>query len=126
MLTKSSKPRLGVVKKTEILMALLHGGNFQEHLKKLSAPQLQDLRNFLEKQLIHLSAKADGEQLTLTDIKGHLEPIPNYYYKQDCREPMDACFNETCLASNPSCFSRKMNGQIEVLLNLLKPNLSET
>lgn len=123
MLTKSAKPRLGVIKKSEMLLHLLRGEMLDKDLKKLSAPQLQDLRNFLENQIKHLSEDSEGGGYSLTDIKNHLEPIPNYYYKQDCREPLEACFNETCLASNPSCFSNKMRGQVGEILTLLKPLL---
>lgn len=121
MLSKRVKQKLGVVKKTELLLKLLNDpGSLSEEYKQLSAPQMQELRSFLEKQVMHFSALKDAEPLTLEAIKNRLEPIPNYYHNQDCREPLEACFNETCLASYPTCFKNKMNGQLSVILGLLE------
>ena len=114
--------RLGVVKKSEILMRLLAGENLDESYRRLTAPQMRDLRDFLEAQVVHLSGHGDTP-LSKADITQKLEPVPNYYYKQDCREPLEACFNETCLASNPICFSNKMKSQLAVIRDLLMPHL---
>ena len=124
MRAKSSKNKLSVVKKTELLLMLLNGeGRFEETYSKLNAFQMQDLRNFLEYQIMHFSALKDEHPLTLAEIKSRLEPVPNYYYKQDCREPLDSCYNETCIASYPGCFSKKMNTQFKVILDILREYL---
>lgn len=121
MRAKSSKNKLSVIKKTEILLKLINGdGNIEELYANLSAFQMQDLRNFLEHQILHFSAQQDTNPLTLAEIKSRLEPIPNYYYKQDCREPLDACYNETCIASYPSCFSKKMKTQLKIIVEMLR------
>lgn len=120
MLGKTINKKLGVVQKTNILLSILANTTLDNtDVSKLSAPQLQDLRNFLEQQIRHFSAVQDETALTFEDIKNQLEPIPNYYHKQDCREPLEACYNETCLASNPTCFSKKMRAQINVLIEML-------
>lgn len=121
MRAKSSKNKLSVIKKTEILLKFINGdGNIEELYANLSAFQMQDLRNFLEHQILHFSAQQDNNPLTLAEIKSRLEPIPNYYYKQDCREPLDACYNETCIASYPSCFSKKMKTQLKIIVEMLR------
>jgi hypothetical protein len=125
MLGKSTKNKLGIVRKTEILLKLLNGEDGVEEIyPKLSAFQMQDLRNFLENQILHFSARQDENPLTLAELKSRLEPIPNYYYKQDCREPLDSCYNETCIASYPGCFSKKMKTQFDIILELLKQYLT--
>lgn len=121
MRAKSSKNKLSVIKKTEILLKLINGdGNIEELYANLSAFQMQDLRNFLEHQILHFSDQQDANPLTLAEIKSRLEPIPNYYYKQDCREPLDSCYNETCVASYPSCFSKKMKTQLKIIVKMLR------
>jgi hypothetical protein len=125
MLKKSTKNKLGMVRKTEILLKLVNGEDgLEEIYSKLSAFQMQDLRNFLEHQILHFSARQDEPPLTLAEIKSRLEPIPNYYYKQDCREPLDSCYNETCIASYPGCFSKKMKTHLNVILELLNEYLT--
>jgi len=120
MLGKTINKKLGVVQKTNILLSILANTTLDNtDVSKLSAPQLQDLRDFLEQQIHHFSALQDETPLTFENIKNQLEPIPNYYHKQDCREPLEACYNETCLASNPTCFSKKMRSQIGVLIETL-------
>ena len=120
MLGKTINKKLGVVQKTNILLSFLANATVDStDISNLSAPQMQDLRNFLEQQIRHFSALQDEKGLMLEDIKNQLEPIPNYYHKQDCREPLEACYNETCLASNPTCFSKKMRSQIRVLVEIL-------
>lgn len=117
------KQKLSPFRKTEIMLKLINGGNIEEIIQSLTAVQLQELRNFLEHQILHLSTATDDSPLTLAEIKANFEPIPNYYWSQDCREPLESCYNETCLASNPGCFSRKMKKQLLVLLTRLHPYL---
>ncbi len=124
MLGKPVKRELGVVKKTEMLLTLLeYPQRVKEYYSQLSAPQIQELRNFLEQQIVHLSTGKSQTPLTQEQVKNRYEPVPNYYHKQYCREPLEACYNETCLASNPSCFSKKMQTQLEVTLNMIKEYL---
>ncbi len=120
MFGKTISKKLDVVQKTNILLSILRDVTLDTTaIANLSAPQMQDLRNFLEQQIRHFSALQDDTPLNSEHIKNQLEPIPNYYHKQDCREPLDACYNETCLASNPTCFSKKMRSQIAVLIEML-------
>ena len=62
-------------------------------------------------------------KLTREEIKSNYKPIPDYYYSYDCRESLDSCYNEACLASNPNCFSRKVKEQIKITLDLLNQQL---
>ncbi len=126
MLLKSPNKELGITRKARIMLQLLDKENPTDIFSGLSAAQLQDLRDFLEAQTMHLSGLREDGHLTLTDIKSRMEPVPNYYYKQDCREPLEACLNETCLASNPICFSNKMKMQIQVVLSILESYLDIT
>jgi len=120
MLGKAVSKKLSVVQKTNILLSILANATVDStDIANLSAPQMQDLRNFLEQQIRHFSALQDEKALTPEDIKNQLEPIPNYYHKQDCREPLEACYNETCLVSESTCFSKKMRSQIRVLVEIL-------
>ncbi|RMF60388.1 MAG: hypothetical protein D6748_04195 [Calditrichaeota bacterium] len=124
MFPKDKKSHIGYFRKAIFLMQLIRGGDLGSIIDPLNAHQLQELRNFLEDQIIYLSNKRDLNPLTLAEIKTNLEPIPNYYWAQDCREPLEACFNETCLTSNSQCFSKKMKQQINALIKILKPYLS--
>lgn len=121
---KTARQKLSVLQRSEILLKLLKTGDVSELYPHLSAPQMRDLRNLIEQQVIRLSAAA-GDELGPQKIKDELEPVPNYYYKQDCQEPLDVCYNETCLASNPICFSNKMKSQLEVLVKLVRPYLGD-
>ncbi len=92
-------------------------------LSGLNAEEMKEVRDFLEEELIYLSQLRDKTPIQTSEIKSSYEPIPNYYYKQNCREPLESCINETCLYANPQCFNNKMKLQIEVLVRLLKPYL---
>jgi len=116
----SNTSKLGIIKRTGILLILMNDGNLESMTKNLSALQMQQLRDFLENEVLFLSSLKDERPLKLEEIKDHYEPIPNYFRHQGCFEPMDACYNETCTTSNPGCFSKKMRGQIAVTLKLLK------
>lgn len=125
MLGKRIKKKLGIIKKTEILLRLVQDDQpLDDIYQQLTAPQMQDLRNYLEQQIVHFSALRDEEPLTVAAIKAKLEPVPNYYHNQYCREPLEACINETCMASNPSCFSNKMKTQLKVTLAILRTYLT--
>lgn len=123
MFIKVPHRKIGITTRSEILLKLIHQEDWADTVSRLTAPQLQDLRNFLEQQVVHLSASSGGQKLTEEALRSKLEPVPNYYYKQDCREPLEACINETCLASNPGCFSKKMHTQLEVILSVLREYL---
>ncbi len=117
---KKTKKQVGLLNRAKIMERIVLGDDISDMLKTFSAPQLQQLRTFLLDEVVYLSREMDETPRTISTIKEMFEPIPNYYYRQDCREPLEACYNETCLASNPGCFSRKMQGQIDVLLKLLQ------
>jgi len=120
---KKQQRKIGLLNRAKIMERIVLGQDVEELIKSFSAPQLQELRSFLLDEVVYLSREMDDTPRTVSAIKEMFEPIPNYYYRQDCREPLEACYNETCLASNPGCFSRKMHGQINVLLKLLNQYL---
>ncbi len=112
---------LSVIKRAQILLTLIKNHSTVLPIQDFTPEELKLLRNFLEQEIIFLSARNNGTPMTLAEIKTHLEPATTYYYQQDCREPVSACINETCYTSNPACFSKKMIGQLEVLIQLLQP-----
>ena len=113
--------KLSILKLGEILLKIHDGEDLKPVYAQLSAAEMKELRNFLEEELLYLSSLEDEAPLTLTEIKSRYEPVPNYYYQQDCREPLESCLNETCLASNPTCFTRKIKSHIHILIQLISP-----
>lgn len=124
-MNEKNSTHLSRLKLGEILLTIQSGENPEKLYSDFSAKEMQELRNFLEKELQYLSSLKTGSPLPISEIKGKYEQIPNYYYKQACREPLEACINETCLASNPECFSRKMKTHIDVLIKLLIPYMEQ-
>ncbi len=118
-----TKNKISIIKRGQILLKIQKGESLEPIFTDLSAYQMKELRNFLEEEVIYLSSLKDDKAIKLSEIKSNYEPVPNYYYRQDCREPLEACLNETCLTSNPECFSRKMRGQIDEILKVMKPYL---
>lgn len=110
------------MQKAEFLVKLINNQDGEELISGLSATQLQKLRDFLENELLFLTSN-NGAQLTREKLKSKYKPIPDYYHSYDCRESLDSCYNEACLASNPNCFSRKVKEQIKITLDLLTRHL---
>ncbi|MCB0261795.1 MAG: hypothetical protein KDE52_08885 [Calditrichaeota bacterium] len=126
MLGKLQKRKLSALTKTAVMVRLIEAPEtLPEVFDGLSAHQMQDLRNYLTDQIIYLSSMTNDQPLTREAVTARLEPIPNYYHKQYCREPLEACYNETCMTSNPSCFSKKMRSQIDVMVEMILPYLQE-
>ncbi|MGH1364027.1 MAG: hypothetical protein ACRBF0_10755 [Calditrichia bacterium] len=125
MLLKVSKQKLGFLQKAKLSNSLLLGENTSHYTKGLSAVEMQQLRDYFEQQILYYSSKQDRKKLVIQDLKEAIGPVPNYYHKQDCREPIEACLNETCIASYPPCFSRKMEGQINALAKILRPYIAK-
>jgi hypothetical protein len=119
---KNSTNKFGLLHKAEFLVKLVNNQDSEDLISELNASQLQKLRDFLESELIFLSSY-NGARLTREQIRSNYKPIPDYYYSYDCRESLDSCYNEACLASNPNCFSRKMKEQIRITLDLLDLHL---
>ncbi|GAB4371020.1 MAG: hypothetical protein Kow0042_13530 [Calditrichia bacterium] len=120
-----TKTQLSILTLGKVLLKIQNGESLDTIINQLSAPEMKKLRNFLESEAIYLSSLLDDSLLGLSQIKSNYEPVPNYYYKQDCREPLESCLNETCLGSNPVCFSQKMKLQIEALIKLVTPYLEK-
>ena len=73
MLGKRIKKKLGIIKKTEILLRLVQDDQpLDDIYQQLTAPQMQDLRNYLEQQIVHFSALRDEQPLTVEAIKAKL------------------------------------------------------
>jgi hypothetical protein len=117
------KNEIPAIKRGQILLTIQKGKDLEAAIADMTALQLRELRNFLEEEIKYLSHLKDEAPLELSDIKSKYEPGPNYYYKNDCREPLESCLNETCFQTNQDCFSRKMRSHIEVLSILLEPYL---
>ena len=116
---------LSSIRLSMILIKIQNGESLDPVFSESSAEEMKEIRNFLESEIIYLSRLRDEKTISLSEIKSNFEPAPNYYYKQDCREPLESCLNETCLASNPVCFSRKMRMHIDVLTKILTPYLEK-
>ncbi|RMG61024.1 MAG: response regulator [Calditrichaeota bacterium] len=123
-------PALPVGLRTQAMVLILTGRPLKPLLEKLEASEIQQVRNFLEAQVLHLSRLSDKNPLSLREIKAQYEPIPDYYQRQQCNQTLEACWNETCLEANPICFSHKLQGQIAILQDwvnkyLFKPETQE-
>lgn len=116
---RNSNNKFSLFKKVELLIKLIKNEDCEQLISKLTVVQLKELRDFLENELLFL-ASLNNDSLSINKIKSKYPSIHDYYYKYDCREELDSCYNESCFASNPNCFSRKMREQIEVLLTRLK------
>ncbi len=114
---------IGLLTKAEILVLLSRDLGIDKVLANMNARQLLEVRTFLEREITYLADKSDHKVLNPGDLKSKYEPIPNYYYRQDCREPLESCYNETCISADPDCFGRKMYGQIMVLSTMFKQYL---
>jgi|GEM_PF-4338733 len=123
MLLKNTTQNLSILQKARLCTDLASGIPLEEALRGFSASELQHVRDYLKQQILYYSATLDRKQLMPQDLNEIIGPIPNYYHKQDCREPLEACLNETCISSFPHCFSRKMNEQSNSLVNVLLPYL---
>jgi hypothetical protein len=123
MMTAEHQKEVTVIKKAQILLKLLNKEEIESTFSEFSAIQLKNLRNFFEEEVYHVSAKHDSEPIPSNSLKARYEPVDRYYTRQDCREPIEACTSETCYTSNPICFSRKMESQINVLTDILKSYL---
>lgn len=123
MLLKNTSQTLSILQRARLSSDLASGVPIEEAVKGFSASEMQKVRNYLKEQILHYSATLDRKQLMPQDLDEAVGPIPNYYHRQDCREPLEACLNETCISSFPHCFSRKMNEQSESLAKILFPYL---
>ncbi len=84
---------------------------------KFNAYEMKELRDFLTDYIEQYNKKILKRDFDLQKIREKMVPIQVYFRNEDCIESLDACENDSCLGSEPNCFSRKMKGQIEVLLD---------
>ncbi|MCK5075834.1 MAG: hypothetical protein KAR38_05635 [Calditrichia bacterium] len=115
-LKKQPKRYISLSDKMMIMEMLNDKKNFDEWDIKYNAFQNQELRNFLLGYLEQLHKKTLKDDYNIEEVKGKMEPFQKYFHGQDCVASLDACENETCLASEPNCFSKKIKGQIKVII----------
>ena len=115
-----AQDRLMTLQKAKILTQILKGQSIEHYFHELSASQMLELRNFLEREVMDLSSRTGQETLDITAIKGKYKPAAEYYRQQDCNEPLESCLDETCYTANPVCFGQKMTGHLTVLVNLIE------
>lgn len=126
MIVKKKPKQLSTSNKINILLEMMQANFDLARYDDLTAPELRSLRDFLLEQVIHLSPGKKYGDIVKNAVMDKFEPIPKYFHRQVCREPLEACYNETCMASNPLCFSRKMKGQVELLVSELQPVIQTT
>ena len=120
-MSTEQKTELNILQKADLLLKLQTGQNIDDLLAGLSALQLQETQNFLIEEIQYIHRLNDNPTPSTEEIKSNFETATNYYYKQDCKEPLESCFDESCFKANPACFSKKMRSHISVLTNLLLP-----
>ncbi len=115
---KTDNGHLSTLKKAQILLKILRQDDPEEFYQELSSLEMRELRNFLEDEIIFLNG-AENPGITKEQLRKAYPSVQEYYRKQDCHEPLEACIDESCLKSNPVCFSFKMRTHLEVLLHKL-------
>jgi hypothetical protein len=115
--------KLSILHKALILKEIIQGNSINHYFHDLSASQIKDLRNFLEKEIQYVSHLQDDQPLDLDQIKSRYPNASEYYRTQDCHEPIESCLDESCYKSNPVCFGLKMSSHIEILVEMLRPYL---
>jgi len=115
-LKKQPKRYISIAEKTKIMERVNKKEPFQEWGIKYSAFQMQELRNFLMDYLEQQTVKIRKETYDPQQVKSKMVPVQKYFHSEDCIATLDACEKETCLASEPNCFSRKIKGQVDVIL----------
>lgn len=117
----TQKEQVPIFRFSELLLKIKNEEDLDEIFSGLSPLELQEIRDFLEKEVDYLAGLKGDTSLNLTTVKSHYEPVASYYYSQNCKEQPESCANETCYPTNPDCFSRKISQHIYVLRDLLEP-----
>ena len=116
---------LQLAKKTTALYLLTHNMGITGFLKELTPPELIGLREFLIEQAIDLTDLLSKNTIVREDLLGLMTPIQSYFMSQDCREPLHSCQNDTCFELEPKCFKKKLYGQIGVVYEYLREQISQ-
>ena len=116
--------KLPLAKKTTTLYLLTHNKSITGFLKELAPPELTGLREFLLEQAIDLTKLLSKDIIEKEDLLGLMTPIQTYFMSQDCREPLHSCQNDTCYELEPQCFKKKLYGQIGVVYEYIREQIS--
>lgn len=118
--------KLTLFQRSEILMKIIDKQDLETFFNSLSALQMRELRNFLEDELLYMSAINKEPVMGKSIIRSKYIPVSEYYRAQNCSERLESCLDESCYPNNAVCFSMKMTLQINQLLDLLKPYLEKS
>ena len=118
--------RITTLQKAKILKQILDDQKIDHYFHEFSAPQMRELRDFLENQVIDLSSRTDQNPMDRSGVKEKYQPTTEYYHQQDCNEPLDSCLDESCYKANPVCFGLKMSTHVIILVNLIESYAKES
>ena len=116
-------PDLSTAQKAQILYLIANKLDIIEFMKEISTAKLLGLREFLYLQIKDLGEKFLKKNITKQMMQKRMTPVSKYYHSQECREPLEACTNDTCYELYGACFTKKLFGQIGVLYEFIREEI---
>jgi hypothetical protein len=115
--------KLTTAQKTQVLFLITHQQDIIEFMKEINLINLLGLREFLFLQAKDLAEKLLNKNISRQTLQKKMIPVSKYFHSQDCREPLESCVNDTCYELYPSCFKRKLFGQIGTIYEFIREEI---
>jgi hypothetical protein len=103
----------------QLLRYMLTGSSPTMLIENMAVAELVPAYQFAWEKTLEIGIRIKGERFSQSDVFKRLKSVELYKSEVDCREPLQRCEANDCIAQNPDCVKNKLKEQIVRLFQLI-------
>lgn len=103
----------------QFLRYLLSGQSPASLLDAMEAADIPPVYDFIWEKALEIGIRVKGEHFSQADMLKRLKSVEHYKEQVGCKEPLQRCITNECMAQNAECVRAKMKEQFNQLYHLI-------
>ena len=103
----------------QFLRYLLTGQSPASLLDGMEATEIPPVYDFIWEKALEIGIRVKGERFSQADMLKRLKSVEQYKDQVGCKEPLQRCITNECIAQNADCVRAKLKDQFNRLYNLI-------
>ncbi len=103
----------------QFLRYLLMGQSPQSLIDGMDASEISTVYDFMWEKALEIGIRVKGERFSQTDMLKRLKTVEQYKSEVGCKEPLQRCVTNECVAQNAECVRAKLKDQFNRLYGLI-------
>lgn len=113
------EPALQPGTQLQFLRYMLLGQSPQGVLDGMDAAEISHVYDFMWEKALEIGIRVKGERFSQADMIKRLKTVEQYKAEVGCKEPLQRCMKNECLAENAACVRTKLKDQFDKLYGLI-------